>query len=187
MRIVGGTHRGTPLTAPKGDRTRPTSDRLRESVFNILLHRFGGSLEGARVLDLYAGTGALGLEALSRGAAFALFVETAADARAVIRTNAEAMGVTGRTRVWRRDAAKPGACPVAPFDLVFADPPYGRGLGEAALAAVRSAGWLKPGATAVVEERAGKVPEAIAGWQRLDARTIGDSAIGIFAADAAPA
>jgi len=184
MRIVGGTNRGTPLTAPKGDRTRPTSDRLRETVFNILVHRLGGSLEGMRVLDLFAGTGALGLEALSRGASFALFVETGPEARAAIRRNAESLGATGRTRVWRRDATRPGPCPVAPFDLVFADPPYGKALGEAALSAVQAAGWVKPGALAVIEERAGALTETIDGWQSIDARIVGESAVGLFSADA---
>lgn len=182
MRIVGGQHRGVALEAPKGDRTRPTTDRLRESLFNILTHRYGDRLEGARVLDLFAGTGALGLEALSRGAAFALFVETAADARAVIRRNIDALGAVGRTRVWRRDAAKPGPCPVAPFDLVFADPPYGRGLGEAALAAVAAEGWVKHGALAILEERSDTIPSTVTGWRALDTRTFGDSAVAIFEA-----
>ncbi|MBJ3776021.1 16S rRNA (guanine(966)-N(2))-methyltransferase RsmD [Acuticoccus mangrovi] len=181
MRIVGGSHRGTSLVAPRGDRTRPTTDRMRETVFNIIAHRHGEALRDGRVLDLFAGSGALGLEALSRGASFALFVETATEARAAIRRNVEALGALGRTRVWRRDATKPGPCPVAPFTLVFCDPPYGHGLGEAALAAVADAGWLAPGAIAVLEERADRLPEEIRGFERLDQRTIGDSAIAIFA------
>lgn len=182
MRIVGGNNRGVALEAPKGDRTRPTSDRLRESVFNILAHGHDGVLEGARVLDLFAGTGALGLEALSRGASFALFVETAAEARGVLRRNIDALGAVGRTRVWRRDALKPGPCPVAPFSLVFADPPYGHGSGEVALAAVLQGGWVTPAALAVLEERAGSLPEDIPGWIGLDSRSIGDSAIGFYRA-----
>jgi len=182
MRIVGGKHRGVALEAPKGDRTRPTTDRLRESLFNILAHRYADRLDGARVLDLFAGTGALGLEALSRGASFALFVETAADARAVIRRNIDALGAVGRTRVWRRDAAKPGQCPVPPFDLVFADPPYGRGLGEPALAAAVADGWVAQGALAVLEERADALPSAVAGWRILESRTFGDSAVVILEA-----
>lgn len=180
MRIVGGAHRGTALTAPRGDRTRPTSDRLRETVFNILVHRFDGVLEGARVLDLFAGTGAMGLEALSRGASFVLFVETAADARAAIRRNVDAVGAAGSTRVWRRDATRPGACPVGQFDLVFADPPYAQGMGEAALAAAAAEGWVRPGALAVLEERADTLPEAIAGWAALDRRIVGASAFAVF-------
>lgn len=182
MRIVGGRHRGVALQAPKGDRTRPTSDRLRESLFNILMHRYGNVVEGARVLDLFAGTGALGLEALSRGASFALFVETGAEQRAVIRRNIDAIGAVGRTRVWRRDATKPGPCPVAPFGLVFADPPYGCGLGEAALAAVAADGWLLAGALAILEERADALPDAIPGFRLIEARTFGDSAVAILEA-----
>jgi len=184
MRIVGGRHRGVALEAPRGERTRPTSDRLRESLFNILVHRHGDVLEGARVLDLFAGTGALGLEALSRGASFALFVETGAEARAAIRRNIDAIGAVGRTRVWRRDATRPGTCPVAPFGLVFADPPYGQGLGEAALAAAAAERWLLPGALAVLEERADALPGTVAGWQVLDTRTFGDSAIAILGLEA---
>lgn len=182
MRIVGGAHRGTGLVVPKGGGTRPTSDRLRETIFNVLVHRFDGALDGARVLDLFAGSGAMGLEALSRGAAFALFVETAAEARAAIRRNVEAVGALGTSRVWRRDATKLGPAPLPPFDLVFADPPYGQGLGEAALAEVARHGWVKAGALAVLEERADALPEAIAGWTAVDARTVGDSAFAIFAA-----
>jgi len=180
MRIVGGRHRGVALEAPKGDRTRPTSDRLRESLFNILAHRYGDRLEGARVLDLFAGTGALGLEALSRGAAFALFVETAAEARGVLRRNADALGAVGRTRVWRRDATRPGPCTIAPFDLVFADPPYGHGLGTEALAAAAREGWMRPGALAVLEERADALPATVPGWRIIETRTFGDSAIAIL-------
>ncbi|MCF3933638.1 16S rRNA (guanine(966)-N(2))-methyltransferase RsmD [Acuticoccus sp. M5D2P5] len=182
MRIVGGNRRGTQIVAPRGDATRPTTDRLRETIFNILVHRFPEALDAGRVLDLFAGSGALGLEALSRGAAFALFVETATEARAVIRKNVEALGATGRTRVWRRDATKPGPCAITPFTLVFADPPYGHQLGEAALAALAAEGWLAPGAIAVLEERADAMPEAIPGWERLDVRRVGESAIGFFQA-----
>src|SRR5207302_8592909 len=129
-----------------------TADRLRESLFNILTHAYGDAVGGARVLDLFAGTGALGLEAISRGAAFALFVDDSAEARALIRANVEALGLGGVTRLFRRDATRLGvARPVEPFALAFLDPPYGRGLAERALASARDGGWLAPEALMVVE------------------------------------
>src|SRR5215471_14329804 len=153
MRIVGGRLRGRALAAPKSAAIRPTADRLREALFNILAHAYGDPVTGARVLDLFAGTGALGIEAVSRGAAFALFIDDAAEARALLRANVEALGLGGVTRIFRRDAARLGAAhPVEPFSLVFADPPYGRGLAEKALAAARDGGWLAPDALFVVEE-----------------------------------
>jgi 16S rRNA (guanine966-N2)-methyltransferase len=155
MRIVGGRLRGRAINAPKSSAIRPTADRLRESLFNILMHGHGDPVTGARVLDLFAGTGALGLEALSRGAAFTLFVDDGAEARALIRSNVETLGLGGTTRIFRRDAAKLGpAHPVQPFSLLFADPPYGKGLAEQALASAREGGWLTPDAFAVVEEAA---------------------------------
>ena len=186
MRVIGGAHRGAALVAPKGSATRPTTDRLRETIFNILAHRFDGVVEGARVLDLFAGSGALGVEALSRGAAFALFVETGAEARAVIRRNAELVGATGLSRIWRRDATKLGACPVPPFDLVFADPPYGHGLGEAALASALANGWLTGDAVVVLEERAGAMPEALPGFEAPFVREAGESAVAFFRRAAEP-
>src|ERR1043166_6968639 len=153
MRIVGGRLRGRALAAPKSAAIRPTADRLRESLFNILAHAYGDAVAGARVLDLFAGTGALGLEAVSRGAAFALFVDDGAEARALMRANVEHLGLGGVTRIFRRDATRLGPVhPVEPFSLVFADPPYGRGLAEKALAAAREGEWLKPDALVVVEE-----------------------------------
>ena len=131
MRIVGGEFRGRPLATPRSQSIRPTTDRTREAVFNVLTHGFPEKLEGARVLDLFAGTGALGLEALSRGAAHCLFIEESAEGRGLIRTNVEAFGLQGRTKIFRRDATGLGdAGTIAPFGLVFADPPYGKGLGE---------------------------------------------------------
>src|SRR5256885_127116 len=131
MRVVGGRLRGRALAAPKSQAIRPTVDRLREALFNILVHAYGDPISGARVLDLFAGTGALGLEALSRGAAFALFVDDGAEARALLRENVAALGLGGVTRIFRRDATKLGeAHPVPPFDLAFADPPYGKGMAE---------------------------------------------------------
>ncbi|GAB5374472.1 MAG: 16S rRNA (guanine(966)-N(2))-methyltransferase RsmD [Acuticoccus sp.] len=183
MRIVGGERKGTQLTAPRGDGTRPTSDRLRETIFNILVHRFDGAPHDARVLDLFAGSGAMGLEALSRGATFALFVETAMLARGALRANIDALGAAGRTRVWRRDATRLGECPVPPFGVVFCDPPYGKGLGEKALATAAAGGWTEPDALAVLEERRDAMPETIAGWQRIETRASGESAIAFWQRD----
>jgi len=157
MRIVGGRLRGRNLASPKSDAIRPTADRLRESLFNVLIHAHGDVVTNARVLDLFAGTGALGLEALSRGAAFALFIDDGAEARALIRVNVEALGLGGIARIFRRDARKLGSAhPLAPFSLVFADPPYGKGFAEATLVAAREGGWLVPDALIVVEEAKGK-------------------------------
>lgn len=156
MRIVGGRLKGRTLKGPTSAHTRPTSDRLRESLFNVLAHAYGDPCAGARVLDLFAGTGALGIEALSRGAAFALFVEEAAEARGLIRDNVEALGLTGATKIFRRDATRLGPMgPGAPYGLVFCDPPYGKGLAERALAGAAEGGWLAEGALLVVEERTG--------------------------------
>ena len=176
MRIVGGRFRGHALKTPKSDRVRPTSDRLRETLFNVLAHSYGDPVHGARVLDLFAGTGALGFEALSRGAAFALFVEDGVEARGLLRGNVEALGVAGATRIFRRDATKLGVVhPNAPFTLVFADPPYRKGLAEKALSSARQGGWLGPDALAVVEE-AGDVefvpPE---GFEPIETRDYGES------------
>src|ERR671931_939003 len=155
MRIVGGHLRGRTLAAPKSQAIRPTADRLRESLFNILVHAYGDPVTDARVLDLFAGTGALALEALSRGAAFALFVDDGAEARALLRENIATLGLGGVTRVFRRDASRLGAAhPIEPFSLVFLDPPYGHGLAEKALASARAGGWLTGDALIVVEEAA---------------------------------
>ena len=176
MRIVGGRLRGRALQGPKSAGIRPTADRLRESLFNILLHAYGDPVSGARVLDLFAGTGALGLEAVSRGAAFALFVDDGAEARALIRANVEALGLGGATRIFRRDATKLGpAHPVEPFSLAFADPPYGHGLAQQALASARSGGWLQPNALLVVEETAEAGFKPPAGYAELERRAYDDS------------
>ncbi len=153
MRIVGGEFGGRKLASPSGQSTRPTTDRAREALFNKLQHGFPGHVEGARVLDLFAGTGALGLEAISRGAQSCLFVEMAVDARGVIRTNIETLGLQGRAKIFRRDATRLGAVgTMQPFDLVFADPPYHKGLGELALSSALAGGWLAPDALCVIEE-----------------------------------
>lgn len=178
MRIVAGEFRGRPLATPRSQAIRPTTDRTRESVFNVLAHRFAGSFSGVRVLDLFAGTGALGLEALSRGAAHAVFIEESAEGRGLIRANIEAFGLTGRTRLFRRDATRLGeAGTLAPFDLVFADPPYGKGLGEQALRSARDGGWLAPGALCVVEEAAAAPFEPGPGFSVVDERNYGETVI----------
>src|ERR671916_115069 len=171
MRIVGGRFRGRTLAGPKSDAIRPTSDRLRETIFNILAHGYDNPIEGARVLDLFAGTGAMGLEALSRGAAFALFVDDGAQARGLIRENVEALGLGGATRLFRRNATRMGAAaPNAPFSLVFCDPPYGRDLAPRALAACAAGGWLTTGALAVVEEAQGIEVALPDGFRELERR-----------------
>src|SRR5215213_5989233 len=153
MRIVGGRLRGRVLAAPKSQAIRPTADRLRESLFDILMHAYNDPVSGARVLDLFAGTGALGFEALSRGAKFAQFVDDGAEARALLRQNVEALGLAAITRIFRRDATKLGPVhPVEPFSLVFLDPPYGKGLAEKALTSAREGGWLTDAALIVIEE-----------------------------------
>ncbi len=178
MRIVGGEFRGRPLATPRSQSIRPTTDRTREAVFNVLAHRFPEKLQGVRVLDLFAGTGALGLEALSRGASHCLFIEESAEGRGLIRTNVEAFGLQGRTKIFRRDATGLGdAGTIAPFGLVFADPPYGKGLGEAALASARTGGWLLPSALCVVEEASSAGFSAGPGFRILDERGYGDSVV----------
>jgi len=176
MRIVGGSFRGRGLVGPRSNDIRPTSDRLRQTLFDILTHGYGDCIEGARVLDLFAGTGALGLEALSRGAVYTLFVEEGVEARGLIRSNIEAFDLTGRTRIFRRDATQLGTVgTVGPFGLVFADPPYGQKLGERALAAARLGGWLHPGAMCVLEESAKADIDPVDGFLELERRVIGDS------------
>jgi 16S rRNA (guanine966-N2)-methyltransferase len=176
MRVVGGRLRGRTLAAPKSKAVRPTADRLRESLFNILVHAFGDPVNGARVLDLFAGTGALGIEALSRGAAFALFIDEGAEARALLRENVAALGLGGTSRIFRRDATKLGpAHPVAAFSLAFLDPPYGQGLAAAALASARAGGWFTPNALVIVEEAAKAQFAAPEGFNEIDRRRYDDT------------
>lgn len=181
MRVVAGKFRGASLAAPKGLATRPTSDRVRQALFNVLEHGAPHfTFEGARVLDLFAGSGALGLEALSRGARFCLFVEENAPARGAIRRNIETLGLTGVTKIWRRDATKLGeAGKIQPFQLIFCDPPYGKELGERALAEALHQGWADTGAIAVLEERAGAGIAWPAGFEEIDRRRHGDTQIAI--------
>jgi 16S rRNA (guanine966-N2)-methyltransferase len=185
MRIIGGRHRGLALAGlgagDPGARLRPTSDRVRESLFNLLAHGDYGDPpppEGRRVLDLFAGTGALGLEALSRGARHASFVDQGSAALALLRRNLAKIGAEEQARVIARDAARLGRNPGEPFDLVFLDPPYGRGLGEKAVASALAGGWVAPGALVVWEEAVN--PEPPPGLTRLDDRRYGETMIAIF-------
>ncbi|AQR61515.1 16S rRNA (guanine(966)-N(2))-methyltransferase RsmD [Brevundimonas sp. LM2] len=177
MRIVSGRLKGRAIVAPEGQGTRPTSDRARQAVFNVLEHAaWAEPLAGMRVMDLFAGSGALGFEAMSRGAAFALFVETDETARGVIRENADAYGLLGTTRVHRRSAIDLGPRPGSDgeaFDLAFVDPPYGKGLGEQALARLIEGRWLKPGALLVLERGSDEPEIETPGYARLDARDYG--------------
>jgi 16S rRNA (guanine966-N2)-methyltransferase len=176
MRVVGGRLRSRALAGPKTATVRPTTDRLREALFNILTHSYGDPVDGARVLDLFAGTGALGIEAISRGAAYALFVDEGVEARALLRDNIESLGLGGVTRIFRRDAARLGpAHPLEPFSLVFLDPPYGRNLAEKALNAARDGGWLKPEALMVVEEAVDAKFKTPDGFQELERRAYDDT------------
>ena len=181
MRIVAGRLKGREITAPDGRETRPTSDRVRQSLFNILEHGLDDfNLQGARVVDLFAGSGALGFEALSRGAETVVFVETSTDARAAIRENTTRFALAGQTRILKRDATDLGPCPRGkPYDLAFLDPPYGRALGDRALAALQSGGWLSAGAIVVLEERKGVDVSWPDAFETCDMRTYGDTAIHI--------
>ena len=184
MRIIGGSRRGLKLAeVGEGDvaaHLRPTSDRVREAIFNLLINAHGNPVAGARVLDLFAGTGALGLEALSRGASEAVFVDDGAKALALLRANIAKMRVDAETRVLRQDAVRLGVNPGAGFGLVFLDPPYGKGLGEAALAAARKGGWLAPRAMIVWED--GVAPSVPEGFALADRRKYGDTVVTLLRA-----
>jgi 16S rRNA (guanine966-N2)-methyltransferase len=180
MRLTSGRFGGRMLVAPADAGIRPTSDRVRQAIFNVLEHRDFGTgflLEGTRVIDLFAGTGALALEALSRGAAFALFVEEAAESRALIRRNVEALGLTGATRIWRRDACNLGPHTGDAFGLAFLDPPYRKGLIAPALGALRDGAWLAPDALLVVENASDEAAPEAAGFALLDARIHGETRV----------
>jgi 16S rRNA (guanine966-N2)-methyltransferase len=181
MRIVGGRLRGRLLRAPASRAIRPTSERLRESIFDILIHRHPGRLEGARVVDLFAGSGALGLEALSRGAKFALFVDDNLEAHALLRANIEALGLGAQTQIRRADATRLGPAPAGPaFTLAFLDPPYGNGLAAPALAALARGGWLAADALCVVEEAQSAHIAAPEAFTLVDERTYGDTKIAML-------
>jgi len=178
MRIIAGKFKGRPLASPPDEKTRPTSDRTRESLFNILENGLGLVFEQCRVLDLFAGTGALGLEALSRGAISAVFVEQSPIARAVIQQNIEAFALQGRTRILRRDATNLGNIGrMQPFDLVFVDPPYGQGLGEKALSCALAGGWLVADATLILEEAATSTVQSPIGFILQDERHYSSSSL----------
>src|SRR5882757_5001385 len=184
MRITAGKFKGRALTAPKDLSIRPTSDKVRQSVFNILTHRdfgFAFALEGARVVDLFAGTGAMGLEALSRGARYCLFVDDAAASRALIRENVEALGLTGATKIWRRDAASLGPLDtLAPFDIAFLDPPYRKNLIAPALAGLRDGKWLNAPALVVAEMADDEIIPPTDGYELLDDRVHGETRVVIL-------
>jgi 16S rRNA (guanine966-N2)-methyltransferase len=179
MRIIGGAHRGRALAGVgKGDpaaHLRPTSDRVREALFNVLAGGYGDPASGARVLDLFAGTGALGLEALSRGADAASFVESGRKALALLRDNIARCGAGEAARIFPCDARRPGPNPGAPHDLVFLDPPYGKALGEAALDAALACGWIADDALIVWEESAAITPPG--GLRLIEERRYGDTVI----------
>ncbi len=182
LRIIGGVWRGRLIEAPVGDAIRPTTDRVRESLFNRLMHGGAGSgvgVKGARVVDVFAGTGAMGLEALSRGAAHVTFVERDPGALALIRRNVAALGAEDRSTVVSADAAH---LPRAAFahDLALLDPPYGENLGEPALLGLARQGWLTPGALAAVETDAGEPVPAAAGFTLLDRRAYGRVAVALL-------
>ena len=186
MRIVAGKHRGLTLAAPKDSRVRPTSDRVREAIFNVLAHNdfgIGFGLDGARVLDLFAGTGALGLEALSRGVRYVLFVDDHPESRGLIRTNVEAAQATGASKIWRRDATALGPMPPnagGPFDLVFLDPPYRRDLVAQALVSARDGAWLSPACVIVAEMAADEVLAVPEGLEVHDQRAYGETRVAIL-------
>ena len=181
MRVIAGHYRSRPLKSlPRLD-LRPTSDRLRETLFNVLIHAYEDPVRGARVLDLFAGTGALGLEALSRGSSYALFVDDSTEGRGLVKANVDALGAAGISKVFRRDATRLGpAHPNAPFSLAFCDPPYGKGLAGPALASALAGGWLAPGALVVVEEGVDADPGLPAALAVLERRDYGDTQV-VFA------
>ncbi len=186
MRITAGSLGGRSLVSPRDGRVRPTADKVRQAIFNILMHNdfgTGFSLEGARVADLFAGTGAMGIEAVSRGARFCLFVDDSAESRALIRQNVEALHLTGTTKIWRRDATQLGPMAAGsggPFELVILDPPYHKGLIAPALASLRDGGWLSPGAVAVVETCAYESAPSTDGYALQDERVYGDTRVSIL-------
>ena len=176
MRIVGGEFRGRSLAVPKSNDIRPTADRTRESLFNILSHAYPEAIDGTRMMDIFAGTGAVGLEGASRGCRHVLFVESSVEGRGLLWENIDTLGLHGRTRILRRDATDLGSVGnLEPFHLLFADPPYGQSLGEKAFAAAAGGGWLVPGALAILEERADVVVDLPPVYLFLEVRTFGDS------------
>ena len=179
MRVTSGRLKGRNLVAPPDLRVRPTSDKVRQAIFNILEHQdFGAfTLQGARVVDLFAGTGALAIEALSRGARYALLVDDAAESRALVRQNVEAFGLTGATKIWRRDATQLGPNSGEPYALAFLDPPYRKDLVVPALEALRDGKWLAPDAVVVVETAADEALALPDGFTLADERSYGETRV----------
>ncbi len=178
MRIVGGRLKGRVLAAPASTAIRPTSDRLRETIFDILAHAYGDPVAGARVLDFFAGTGAMALEALSRGASYALMVDKSAEAQALVRANLEKLGLSNRASVLRRDATRLGAPqPGEPFSLAFLDPPYGKGLVRPTLEALQAGHWLAREALVVVEEAKDAELQVPDGFGRIEARCYAETQV----------
>jgi 16S rRNA (guanine966-N2)-methyltransferase len=181
MRIVGGEFRGRALATPKTNDIRPTIDRTRESLFNIIGHVYPEALDGTRVIDLFAGTGAVGLEALSRGCRTALFVENGVEGRGLLWENIDSFGLHGRARILRRDATSLGTIGnIEPFNFLFADPPYGQKLGERALLAAHAGGWLVPGALVVLEERSDVELAVDPVFKSLESRMFGDTRVEFY-------
>ena len=181
MRIVGGDLRGRKLAQPKSQNIRPTTDRNRESLFNIIQHNWPEKLKNGRVLDVFAGTGAFGCEALSRGASHVAFIELSSEGSGLIHQNMESLGISDRSALLRRDASRPGSNGGSEtFDLVFADPPYAKGLGEKAAIALARGSWLSLGALFILEENRDSLPIALDGFDKTDERQFGDTAIGFF-------
>ena len=183
MRVTGGTLGGRPLVAPADARVRPTADKVRQAIFNILTHNdfgTGFSLHGARAADLFAGTGAMGIEAISRGCSYCLFVDDSAESRALLRRNVEALSLTGVTKIWRRDATNLGSMSPGsggPFDLVFLDPPYRKGLIAPTLESLVAGEWLAPNAICVAEMAEEESLPSPAGFATLDERLYGDTRV----------
>lgn len=176
MRIVGGKYKGRPIAAPKSKDIRPTKDRTRESLFNILTHSYSDHLDDGRVLELFAGTGAVGVEALSRGAEYVLFVETSIEGRGLLRQNIDNFALQGCTRVFRRDATKLGPRgTIEKFDILFADPPYSMGLGEKAIIATADFDWLNDGAVVILEEHNDVKPNLDGRFKLQDSRSFGET------------
>jgi 16S rRNA (guanine966-N2)-methyltransferase len=186
VKISGGQFRGRALIEPRDGRVRPTSDKVRQAIFNILAHNDFGTgfvLEGAKVVDIFAGTGALGIEALSRGASFCLFVDDNADSRALIRRNIEALNLTGASKIWRRDGTALGPLAAGaggPFDLAFLDAPYRQGLTEKALESLAQGDWLAKNALIIAETATDEVLSAPSSFKLVDNRSYGDTSVYTF-------
>ena len=185
MQVTSGKLKGRALVTPQDARVRPTSDKVRQAIFNILVNGMGIAMDGLAVADLFAGTGALGIETLSRGAKFCLFVDDNAESRALQRQNVEALGLTGVSKIWRRDATDLGPCGEGsggPFDLIFLDPPYRIGLAERALKSLKDGGWLTASSIVVIETATNETLDAL-GFKMLDTREYGQTRIFFAALD----